>query len=73
VTLATVRHTMITHLPEGRADILGISHTLGDGDLRATQIYTHVTTSHLPETYHRYHHFRRYTVCPSPHLSLGRK
>jgi integrase/recombinase XerD len=50
-----VRHSFATHLLEGGADILSISQGFGHGDLKTTQMYTHVDIRHLWEAYKRYH------------------
>jgi integrase/recombinase XerD len=51
----TLRHSFATHLLEGGADILSISHGLRHGDLKTTHIYTRVDIRHLWEAYKRYH------------------
>jgi site-specific recombinase XerD len=43
-----------THLLDGRADILSISHLLGHGDLKTPETYTHIDARHLDEEYQRY-------------------
>lgn len=50
-----LRHSFATHLLEGGADILSISQGFGHGDLKTTQMYTHVDIRHLWEAYKRYH------------------
>jgi integrase/recombinase XerD len=51
----TLRHSFATHLLEGGADILSISHLMGHGDLKTTEIYAHVAPVHLQEAYQRFH------------------